>query len=298
MEPVSLCGQTDSGIDYDGVNGELSNIEGSVCDSNYFDQICSPTRQNSKTLPINVEKYKIQRNPNSLERSSGGGVGGPRLAPIVQESDDEYTSEVPVFSDETLRKLAEKEKMLKEYEAQGIIPGSDSEYENESDEEDADDEGDGYYTKGRMGNQSCLKRLSSDSGNIDTASLNDLNKTEGGDQGSTSDLCLVQPNINVMASEASPTASGSNIETISKGSLCKGSNPSLSGESTLMKNTNKNSTKNVGEDYAIDKLKTALTRSNDGLVTLNHGKTPEHRLSEDTQEAMDQHRYRLTSSDC
>ncbi|ELU11325.1 hypothetical protein CAPTEDRAFT_226868 [Capitella teleta] len=53
------------------------------------------------------------------------------------------------------------------------------------------------------------------------------------------------------------------------------------------------------DDDAVEKLKTALSKSGDGLITLYQGRTPEkQRLSKDTQEALDQHHYRLTSSDC
>lgn len=245
LEPVSLCNK-DSGVDC--MDGDFSYMEGSVCDSNYFENMATPTsRLNTNAPPpINVEKYKIQRNANESS--------GKALAPIAQESEEEEEEDGDdaVFSEETLRRVAEKERMIREYEDNGILPKSDSEQslpclKDDQSISSQDDDGGGSH-----GNS--LKRISSDSGNIDTASLNDLNKSD-----SQNDLRLSEPNI----------------------SGC-----------TLDKNTN------VPDDYAIDKLKKALSNSNDGLVTLYHGKTEDNRLSQDTQNALNQHQLRLHSSDC
>lgn len=263
LEPVSLCAP-DIGIDY---NGELSYMEGSVCDSNYFDNICSPTSKKSTVSmpPINVEKYKIQRNPNDSFESNN------HLAPIAQESDGEYESEMGNFSDETLRRMAEKERMLDDYEDRGLLPKSDSEQSVSCLKEDQS-----------LSSNNSLKRISSDSGNIDTSSLNDLNK-DACNKGSQNDLCLSEPNIGV-STGSSPV--------VNKDMPVKSGIHSMDGATTLDKNTY------VPEEYAIDKLKKALSNSNDGLVTLYHGKAEDNRLSHDTQQALNQHNMRLHSSDC
>ena len=52
------------------------------------------------------------------------------------------------------------------------------------------------------------------------------------------------------------------------------------------------------QEFALDKIRRALSSNNDGQVLLYNGKPAESRVSADTQNAMDAHRMRLTSSDC
>ena len=72
----------------------------------------------------------------------------------------------------------------------------------------------------------------------------------------------------------------------------------IGGQTTTGGGGDRDNANNPSEDEAIDKLKKALSDSNEGLIQLYHGKSPDHRLSKDTQDAMKAHNYRMSSSDC
>ena len=243
LEPVSI--RVDSGMDYDMIHGEpLSNIEGSVVDSDY---LMYPRQAAPATAPlINVDKYKIQAAADEQKR------------PISLVSEEKSVCGESDSDDDLC-----KAKCGNDYEDSPLM---DEKTLSEK-EDDFDDD--------TLELKKKLKRLSSDSGNVDTSSsLNDLNKDDS-DEGTN----LSSPNINFRHS----TLKKDNRDDHSQSS--NNSDPQAEGSHPT-------------EEEAIGKLKKALSDSNEGLIQLYHGKKPENRLSKETQEALKAHNYRMSSSDC
>lgn len=152
----------DSYCDFDGHQGELSMIEGSVVDSNYLDDYC----KKGGGMAIDVDKYKIKE-PTK------------RLSALSQEKDGESE-----FSDGELFRMTDKEKRLSEYEPQPLLTKTASE----------------EMLVNNVGNNDTLqknklKRVSSDSICKNDPSLNDLNKD--GMDSSKETMYLSTPNINI-----------------------------------------------------------------------------------------------------
>jgi hypothetical protein len=286
LEPVSI--RVDSGMDYDMIHGGdmLSNIEGSVVDSDYLfntaPKSLAPTPAAVAKPLINIDKYKIhgsneQKRPISLvseekcgdfedsedEDSEAEMCGAKKAAGAAGRCCSDY--------DDLCR---HKGRCCNDYED---LPLMDQKEEADDDDDDDDDDVDDDTLELKK----KLKRLSSDSGNVDTSSsLNDLNKDDG-DEG----LNLSAPNIAKQA-----TLKKDNRDEVdshsSNGSGAEGGVPSAVPSEV------------ASEAVAIDKLKKALSASNEGLIQLYHGKPAQHRLSQDTQDALNAHQYRMSSSDC
>ncbi len=192
-----------------------------------------------------------------------------RLSAISYEKGDLSESE---FSDGELFKMTDKEKILSEYEQCPLMPKTESEQNLVNSLSNDDDD------------TLKLKKRYSSSSKETTPSLNDLNKSLGSDESNES-LTLSTPNIKfkVATLKSQNNTSGS----LRKELLCQRSMPNLLSDGTP-----------ATDDVAIDKLNRALSRDQQGLITLYHGKKELKRLSSDTQIALNAHRYRLTSSDC
>jgi len=235
LEPVSI--RVDSGLDYDMIHGEpLSNIEGSVVDSNYFDTFPKPG--NVREPLINVDKYKIQ--------SPGSDVDSSPKRPISLVSEERTAcgdSEEESDSDGDLCKG--KASHL------GDSPVMGEKTLSEKEDDDFDDD--------TLDLKKKLKRLSSDSGNVDTSSsLNDLNKDDS-DEG----VNLSAPNINFRPKSMSKRDNREGDEEAHSQS----SNSSDPGVSQA-----DGSAPVPSEEDAISKLKKALSDSNEGLIQICHGK--------------------------
>ena len=259
LEPVKIR-ITDSYFDNDGINGDLSQIEGSVVDSDYL------MDYGRKPLPpINVEKYKIKPNDTS------------RLSAISNDTKPgEFTESE--FSDGELFRMTEKEKMLyseNEYEELPMAPPIPKTISEEN-------------LINKLNNDSTLKRNL----NNESPSLNDLNK-EGSD-GSKTSLCLSTPNIkyktDTMKSQDSNTA---------RDSPMKRSLPNIASSSSADSSTQGTplGTSPSATDPSMDKIKKALGADN-GLINIYHGKAEDKRFSKDTENALKANHVRYSSSDC
>ena len=258
LEPVKIR-ITDSYFDNDGINGDLSQIEGSVVDSDYL------MDYGRKPLPpINVEKYKIKPNDTS------------RLSAISNDTKPgEFTESE--FSDGELFRMTEKEKMLyseNEYEELPMAPPIPKTISEEN-------------LINKLNNSTLKRNL-----NNESPSLNDLNK-EGSD-GSKSSLCLSTPNIkyktDTLRSQDSNTARDSPIKRSLPNIACSSSAESSTQGTPLGASPTE-------ADPSMDKIKKALGPDN-GLINIYHGKTQDKRFSKDTENALKANHVRYSSSDC
>ncbi len=265
LEPVKIR-ITDSFIDNDGINGDLSQIEGSVVDSDYLLDYCK------KPQPaINVEKYKIKSQDPS------------RLSAISSDTKPGEITESEV-SDGELFRMTEKEKMLyseNEYEELPLAPPVPKTVSEEN-------------LVNKLDNNETLKRNLER--NNDSPSLNDLNK-EGSD-GSNNSLCLSTPNIKyktdtIKSDDLNATAS------VDRTSSTKRSLPNLasssSGESSAQGTPTRTSP--APPDPSMAKIHKALGADN-GVINLYHGKTDDKRFSKETEDALKANHVRYSSSDC
>ena len=245
LEPIKIR-VDDTFCDFDGHQGELSQIEGSVVDSSYLDDYCRP----GGGMAIDIDKYKIKEPKN-------------RLSTLSQERDGESE-----YSDGELFRMTDKERMLSEVEQKSLLAKTASEQDL------VNSAGSSSDTLQRH----KLKKVSSGSIGKDNPSLNDLNKS--GTAGSKETMYLSTPNIKFKP--------GSGMPEPAKGAR----------DSTLQRSLPLLPTTDVPEEVAIKKLKKALVDNNDGLIHLYHGKSSLKRLSSESELALNQHKFRLTSSDC
>ena len=258
LEPVKIR-ITDSFFDNDGINGDLSQIEGSVVDSDYL-------MDYGRKPPINVEKYKIKPQDSS------------RLSAISSDTKPgEFTESE--FSDGELFRMTEKEKMLyseNEYEELPMAPPVPKTVSEEN-------------LINKLNNESTLKRNL----NNESPSLNDLNKEES--DGSKNSLCLSTPNIKYKTDTMKSQDSNTAKDSPTKRSLPNTATSSSSAESSTQDTPSRTSPTLL--DPAMDKIQKALGNDN-GIINIYHGKTEDKRFSKDTESALKANHVRYSSSDC
>lgn len=114
------------------------------------------------------------------------------------------------------------------------------------------------------------------------SSINDLDRTFT----SNESLKLSAPNINLLSGH----------DPVKCRSKDLGLNHSPEGEEP---EAGLDAAKRHSDDQAVEKLRRALHGNQEGLITLYQGRTAaQPRLSQATEDALDRHGYRLTSSDC
>ncbi len=275
LEPVKIR-ITDSFFDGDGINSDLSLMEGSVVDSDYLMDYCK--KPASPTPAINVEKYKIRKpDPSRLSAVSNDTRPG------------EFTESE--LSDGSLLRMTEKERALyseNEYEELPLAPPPPVPLSKTVSEEN--------FANKLDNDSETLKRnlLQRDA---ESPSLNDLNK-ENSSGGSNNSLCLSTPNIKYKT-DTLRSEDSNNTAHAAKNSPTKRSLPSLpcsSAESSGHSTPSRTSPAPV-DKQSIDKIKKALDTDN-GVIDLYHGKTNDKRFSKATEDALRVNHVRYSSSDC
>ena len=201
---------------------------------------------------------------------------------IKKEAEENHLSAVPDERPRSQSEMTEKEKMLGDLEQKLLLsPHSQSDHDLEDDTSD-----DNF--KERMSSESSSS--SNDSMHKSPlSSMNDLDKSRSAT--SRDSLKLSTPNIRFKSQISADGASPSEGCAQKDPNLLQ-SMPELSDLSPDLEE------KRRSEARAVEKLKKALHASDEGLISLYQGKKTVNRLSKDTEDALDRHRYRLTSSDC
>ena len=226
---------------------DLSMLEGSVCDTDYFDRMTSP----NKSATIDVDKYKIK--------------------PPPPHSSAQAQNEAP-FDERDVERCNGKVYRLYDRSKMAALEAEAEDEEIAALSEDSEDET--LRVKRRP--------LSIDSDCLSAHALNDLGLDPRADDAAQ----LRDPNINMHAQNVH-TPKTRDVTHASSSSSQNGSDDAFDDVAPV-----------TSHDDAVERLRTALSRSNEGLVTLYEGNTTEVRLSDPTQRAINAHDMRVSSSDC
>lgn len=277
LEPVKIR-INDSFFDQDGINCDLSQIEGSVVDSDFWPNYCK--KEPPITPPaINVEKYKIKNCDSS------------RLSAVSNDTKPgEFTESE--YSDGELFRLTEKEKMLQSENEYEELPEAPPIPKTLSDEN--------FYNK--LENTDTIQR-NLKCNNESPPKMNDLNKE--GIVSSKNSLNISTPNIkyktdSIISEDSNTlTASDASIQRSMPNIASSSSSSSSSTDSSATASPSRGSpTRDTEEeDPSLNKINQAFTKDN-GLISLYHGKTDNKRFSTATENAMKANNVRFSSSDC
>ncbi len=265
LEPVKIR-ITDSYFDNDGINGDLSQIEGSVVDSDFLLDYGKPA--------INVEKYKIRPNDNKNNR----------LSALSDIKPNEFTESE--YSDGELFRMTEKEKMLHSENEYEELPEAPAPPKPKTESE--------QNLINKLDDSSTLKRnlLHNVEKPGEPPSLNDLNK-DGSKDSSNSSLYMSTPNIKYNTDTLRSEEGNNTLLSQARDSPVKRSLPNIASSSSEGSSRQGSPTL----DHGMEKIQKALAKDN-GLINLYHGKTDDKRFSKDTENAMKQNQVRYSSSDC